>query len=515
MLYRDTGRRWLLPLSAAGLAISLLTKIQSPFIAPVIGFIILSANMPSAETDQSHAAATGKKKRGDTPPAPRPAALFSKERAVNWRRFWADALLWGGTLAIVIALFYVMFDTQALLEQTVGQHISAREALLDEADYWTSTLNRITEFGGDFFWLLPLALLGFIQSFSRKTDYRFTLLLWLLLAVATVLANRPLRHKHLFVLLPLFAVWAGLAASFAWQGLRHFRQSSRPAQLVTVAGLGLLAAWLGPVLFTVWQGWQTGPGVTAAIPPANKQPELEFIGKVTAPADCLLTDDIKLAYWSGRLVPPHLAEISSNRFRSGHLTLEELIAAGQEYDCQIVSLSSRVARFTPEFKDWVEQNYLGKFYYGENEFLYVGKGRTTPNPDAPAAVDFGGAIRFLGHSFAMGQPAALTLFWESLAQTETDYTIFVQLRNANNNTVASADHTPFLGAVPTSRWLPGAVIKDVTYLDIPPNLPPGEYRLAIGLYRPDTGQRLPVSGDTSGENAILLGPITLSGQPLE
>jgi hypothetical protein len=77
MLYRDTGRRWLLPLSAAGLAISLLTKIQSPFIAPVIGFIILSANMPSAETDQSHAAATGKKKRGDTPPAPRPAALLN------------------------------------------------------------------------------------------------------------------------------------------------------------------------------------------------------------------------------------------------------------------------------------------------------------------------------------------------------------------------------------------------------------------------------------------------------
>ncbi|GAB4459745.1 MAG: hypothetical protein Kow0031_39600 [Anaerolineae bacterium] len=243
MLYRDSGRRWLLPLSGASLALSLLTKIQSPFIAPLIGFILLAA------------------------------AVQPGDRVINWRRFFVDALLWGGALAAVIGLFYVMFDTRALLEQTVLQHLSAREALLDESDYWSSTLNRITEFGGDFFWLLPLALLGFIQSFRRRANYRFTLLLWLLLAVATVLANRPLRHKHLFVLLPLFSVWAGLAASYTWLGLRHFRRSSRAAQLAAVTGLILLAAWLVPVLQTVWQGWQSGPGTMAAIPPANKQPE--------------------------------------------------------------------------------------------------------------------------------------------------------------------------------------------------------------------------------------------------
>ncbi|MCG3206827.1 MAG: hypothetical protein FOGNACKC_00426 [Anaerolineae bacterium] len=484
MLYRDTGRRWLLPLSAASMAVSLLTKIQSPFMPLVIGFIILTAAAPA------------------------------NGRPFNWRAILVDALIWGATLAVIIAAFYLLYDTRSLLEQTVGQHLSAREALLDEPDYWSSTLNRITEFGGDFFWLLPLALLGFIQSFSRKTGYRFTLLLWLLLAVATVLSNRPLRHKHLFVLLPLFSVWASLAVSLIWWDARRFWQTNRLTQFSTVVGLILIAAYLWPVMQIVAHGWQTGPGTMAAIPPANKQPELEFISKVTTPNGCLLTDDIKLAYWSGRLVPPQLAEISSNRFRSGHLTLDELIAAGNEYNCQVVVISSRIPRFTPDFKSWVESNYLGRFYYGDNEFLYVGKARTTPNPIHPAAIELGGIIRFLGHSTEPAQPEPghqffLTMYWESLAKTNINYSIFVQLRDGNNNTVASADHVPFQGTVPTSAWHPGSVIRDVDLLKIPPDLPPGDYRIAVGLYRTDTMERLPVSGDTSGENAIILGPITL------
>jgi hypothetical protein len=489
LVYQRTGRRWLLPLSALSMALSLLTKPQSPFMPVVIGFILMTMA---------------------------PGANFNP-RAFRWRPLVIDLLIWGGALAAALGLTYLGYNLPAILEQTVGQHIAARDALLDEAGYWTSALDRIIEFSTDNLWLLPLMALGLIQSIILKTKYRFTLLLWLGLAIGTVLLNRPLRPKHLSVLLPLFSIWAGLALAFTWQGWHRFKQSGRVRQGTTILGIGLLIAYLLPVLGTISAGWQTGPGDTAGgIPPVNKQPELEFIGKVTTPHDCLLTDDMKLAYWSGRLVPPHLGEISSNRFRSGHLTLAELIATGNQADCQIAATDSRIARFTPAFKQWLEANYLGKFYYDENEFLYVGKAGTTPTPANPGSINLGDVIQYLGYSLeptppTPGQPLALTVFWQALAPIEADYTIFVQLRDANNNTKASADHEPFQGVVPTSRWVPGSVIKDVVYFTLPAALPPGDYRLAVGMYRPDTMARLPLSGDTSGENAILLGPIAPQG----
>jgi hypothetical protein len=52
------------------------------------------------------------------------------------------------------------------------------------------------------------------------------------------------------------------------------------------------------------------------------------------------------------------------------------------------------------------------------------------------------------------------------------------------------------------------VIDPVT-LPIPADLPAGTYTLMAGLYRLDTLARLPVMNDTSAENAIALGEITL------
>jgi hypothetical protein len=90
-----------------------------------------------------------------------------------------------------------------------------------------------------------------------------------------------------------------------------------------------------------------------------------------------------------------------------------------------------------------------------------------------------------------------------------DFTIFVHLRDANNDTRLTADHRPYDGYVPTTKWRPGAVIKDTSWIELPADMPPGEYTLYVGMYRVDTLERLPVQGDTSGENALQLGQITV------
>lgn len=125
------------------------------------------------------------------------------------------------------------------------------------------------------------------------------------------------------------------------------------------------------------------------------------------------------------------------------------------------------------------------------------------------SVELGNAIRFLGYSVERqnlepGDTLTLVFYWESLAPSDVDYTIFVHLRDSNNASRVGADHQPYDGAVPTTQWRVGAVIKDVVKLDLPADLPSGEYQVAVGMYRLDTLERLPVVGDTSGENAIIL-----------
>jgi hypothetical protein len=93
-----------------------------------------------------------------------------------------------------------------------------------------------------------------------------------------------------------------------------------------------------------------------------------------------------------------------------------------------------------------------------------------------------------------------------------DYTIFVHVRDAGNAVVVTADHRPYEGAVPTTKWKPGAVVKDVVWLTLPPEVPPGEYALWVGLYRVDTMERLRLQGDTSGENALQIGRINVPAQ---
>jgi hypothetical protein len=119
-------------------------------------------------------------------------------------------------------------------------------------------------------------------------------------------------------------------------------------------------------------------------------------------------------------------------------------------------------------------------------------------------------IELIGYTLTPSQSKIqLTLFWRPLTPISTDYTTFVHLRNSHGLTVTQQDRQPFDGAYPTSRWQPNEVVIDPLTLSIPETLPPGTYTLFTGLYQLDTLARLPVVNDVSGENAILLGEVSL------
>jgi hypothetical protein len=79
----------------------------------------------------------------------------------------------------------------------------------------------------------------------------------------------------------------------------------------------------------------------------------------------------------------------------------------------------------------------------------------------------------------------LTLYWEALGVPQADYTVFVHLLDEAGQLVAGSDAPP---GYPTSIWSPGEIIPDEHTMPTP--LPPGPYRLAIGLYHQPSGERL-------------------------
>jgi len=57
------------------------------------------------------------------------------------------------------------------------------------------------------------------------------------------------------------------------------------------------------------------------------------------------------------------------------------------------------------------------------------------------------------------------------------------------------DGQPQGGGFPTGEWLPGDVIADAHELILSPETRPGPHRLAVGLYRLESGERLPAYDD--------------------
>jgi hypothetical protein len=81
-----------------------------------------------------------------------------------------------------------------------------------------------------------------------------------------------------------------------------------------------------------------------------------------------------------------------------------------------------------------------------------------------------------------GDTLPLALFWRPQRSLPQDYVLFVHLLGAGGAKAAQRDTPPLDGSLPTSRWRPGALIRDDPDLALPSALPPGTYRLVVGMY---------------------------------
>ncbi|HNS50256.1 MAG TPA: glycosyltransferase family 39 protein [Anaerolineae bacterium] len=143
-------------------------------------------------------------------------------------------------------------------------------------------------------------------------------------------------------------------------------------------------------------------------------------------------------------------------------------------------------------------------------------------PQQSLEASLGGQVRLLGYSLVEttlrpGSVVRLALYWQADDAAATErLTVFAHLVDDQGRLVAQQDSEPVGGSRPTTSWAAGEVIRDPIGILLPPDLPEGEYRLAVGLYRPGTGERLPVSGPGAGvgmDDHIYLGEKLCVEQP--
>jgi len=106
----------------------------------------------------------------------------------------------------------------------------------------------------------------------------------------------------------------------------------------------------------------------------------------------------------------------------------------------------------------------------------------------------------------------LTLYWRALDDVRFEYTRFVHLLDATGAIAAQADSAPAGDSYPTGQWVAGEVVADTITFDLSA-LPPGDYTLATGFYRPVEGfprlDALGPNGPLSDARALLPETITV------
>lgn len=131
-----------------------------------------------------------------------------------------------------------------------------------------------------------------------------------------------------------------------------------------------------------------------------------------------------------------------------------------------------------------------------------------PEMANPMQVDFGGAalvgFNLTPTELRAGDALALSLFWRGENGFAREWAIFAHLIDADGNIRAQTDGFPVDGTFPTTAWVNGEFITDRRAIVLPADVPPGTYRLEVGLYDPRTFERVPV-----GEGDAVILPVAV------
>jgi 4-amino-4-deoxy-L-arabinose transferase-like glycosyltransferase len=361
----------------------------------------------------------------------------------------------------------------------------------------------------------PLTLAGVLllplvwRQAREMPAARRSLLLLAAFVVFFVLAMSVFPKQFNRYLVPVFPAFDILAAAGLWWTITALARGRAYLQRALLLGVALAAwlnaAWWHPYSIAAFNqalggtragayafpiGWGEGLGQAAAW--LNEQPDIT---------------GVRVASSMINSFQPYLKH-GARAFTPGGPTLPPDTGYALVYvrDVQRGNVGPPFDQFYPQATPLHTVTIHGVDY----AWIY----QVPPPVEHQLDVTFGERITLRGytlHTDALSSTGtlSLTVQWQAQAPPQHDYMLFAHLLNAQGERVAQIDARPAgPDALPTS-WAPPRVHTWTHPLPVPPDLPPGDYWLALGLYKPDDFTRLPLRGAAPPPAAPDAGPEAL------
>ncbi len=183
----------------------------------------------------------------------------------------------------------------------------------------------------------------------------------------------------------------------------------------------------------------------------------------------------------------------------------------------VVDRSRLHRRYEPFFTQQIfaQMDYV---YQGGTVYAFLSRTYPVPLPAEPSAAlddNFSNLVHLRGYNLdpaaiAPDGTVSLGLYWRPIGGPTRPLKVFVQLRDGRGETIAQADHFIYEGLLDSSEWHrlreKNEWLRDSADLRLPVSLSAhqGPYRIYVGLYDPNTLERVPLMNDSSGENAAVI-----------
>lgn len=358
----------------------------------------------------------------------------------------------------------------------------------------------------------------------RKPRFLLVVIGWGGMLLPATIASQAPAAKRAIGALPAVALLVAIGALSLWRALLRWGRgrSQQLRSLLQFGYVGLLAAGFLYSGFATYRDY-------FVIWPANPNLFTHFEVGVSRIGDYIHTLDPDERVYVSPDLPDHAGIRFHARLRAdirGYngracLVLPERTATSTTYIVAPSKDKHGLAQLQVHFPQGAIV-YDGPLHYGEPYFraYHIPAGHTARiTPTHPVSIRWRSPIQLLGYdisedTFRSGGAGTLTLYYQGEGPIETDYTAFVHLLGPPNPASGDAlwaqnDSQPCYTYYPTSAWQPGEIVKDTISLQLPPDLPPGEYTLRTGFYDFATMARLPVTRGEAQDDIATLGTLQI------
>ncbi len=133
--------------------------------------------------------------------------------------------------------------------------------------------------------------------------------------------------------------------------------------------------------------------------------------------------------------------------------------------------------------------------------------------ECAALARYGTGIQLLTYKTEISRDAVeLTLYWRAITPQNQDLTVFTQLLTPQGQQISGDDNIPNNGTAPVTTWAVDVVQADLHRIELPPDLPAGQYQIITGLYNSSTLERITSTGfdgQNHSDRAVTLETIRL------